>query len=164
VIQAVRAGYTAMVLEQRCFCERKGQEGTGYFGCHHTAMGALLLGRTLVGERVWDISRSIDLLETLPEIDASKIACMGNSGSGTASYYAAGLIAPRPLVIVTGRTDPIFPLQGVEDVYKTIKNIYTMENAPENVRLVIGNGPHRFNVNDAWPVFQELSSWNNNCT
>jgi len=43
----------------------------------------------LLGERVWDISRSIDVLAHFEEIDIEKIGIMGNSGGGTASYYAA---------------------------------------------------------------------------
>ena len=52
-------------------------------------MVALLLGRTFIGERVWDVSRAIDALEAFPEIDTDKVAVMGNSGGGTCSFYAA---------------------------------------------------------------------------
>ena len=38
---------------------------------------------------MWDISRAVDLLETIPEIDSKKILLTGNSGGGTATYYAA---------------------------------------------------------------------------
>ena len=53
----------------------------------------LLIGRTPIGERVWDIQRMIDVLEKhLTEyIDPNKIICMGNSGGGTATFYAAAL-------------------------------------------------------------------------
>jgi hypothetical protein len=52
---------------------------------------ALMLGRTLVGERIWDISRCIDALENFPECDMDKIFITGNSGGGTISYYSACL-------------------------------------------------------------------------
>ncbi len=97
-LQIVREGYAALVVEQRGFGERKCETriGEGYTSrgdttCEHPAMVASLLGRTMVRERAWDISRAIDMLETMPEIDKDHIALMGNSGGGTASYYTAAL-------------------------------------------------------------------------
>lgn len=92
--QIVKEGYAALVLEQRGFGERKSEaflkfEPKADTTCWHVAMTAILMGRTLIGERVWDISRAIDMLCTLPYIDSEKIAVMGNSGGGTATYYAA---------------------------------------------------------------------------
>lgn len=101
-IQAVKEGYAALVIEQRGFGERVSMKSwigdaetkkkireKGETGCFHPAMVASLLGRTLIGERVWDVSRAIDALNEFKEIDTDKIACMGNSGGGTATYYAA---------------------------------------------------------------------------
>ncbi len=92
-LQIVREGYAALTVEQRGFGERKCDENilSGPTTCAHPAMVALLLGRTMVRERAWDVSRAIDMLETLPEIDSTHIALMGNSGGGTATYYAAAL-------------------------------------------------------------------------
>lgn len=93
-IQIVKEGYAALVLEQRAFGERISQriiDHNPYYRttCYLPAMAAQLLGRTLIGERVWDISRAIDALAEFPEIDMDRVACMGNSGGGTATYYAA---------------------------------------------------------------------------
>lgn len=88
--QIVGEGYAALVLEQRAFGERKSPKMRERTTCPHPSMVALLLGRTMVGERVWDVSRAIDALEdSFPEIDTSKVAIMGNSGGGTCSFYAA---------------------------------------------------------------------------
>ena len=56
-------------------------------------MTALLMGRTTIGERVWDICRLVDVLEGsfAHKVDVHKICCMGNSGGGTATAYAAAL-------------------------------------------------------------------------
>lgn len=88
-LQIVKRGYAALVLEQRGFGERKTPFEKGKTTCSHIAMVALMLGRTMLGERVWDISRAIDLVSTFPEVDTDRICCMGNSGGGTATYYAA---------------------------------------------------------------------------
>jgi len=93
-IQAVEEGLAALCIEQRGFGERISQRSISRnpyhrTACHTPTMAALLLGRTMIGERVWDISRAIDALEEFDEIDKEKIGCMGNSGGGTATYYAA---------------------------------------------------------------------------
>lgn len=207
--QVVDHGWAAIALEQRCFGERADGRPAELRhvpgGCHHATHAASLLGRTMAGERVWDVSRAIDAIEELPELDATRIACMGNSGGGTVTWYAAcydsritaimpscsictyrdsigsidhccdnylpgalrhfdmpdlaGLVAPRPLVVVAGRDDEIFPIAGVRDAFDTIKQIYTAAGAGDSCALVEGAGGHRFYAADAWPVFQRLTSW-----
>ena len=99
-VQAINNGYAALTMELRGFGELKSKAQMEVFPksestCAHAAMTANLLGRTLIGERAWDISRAVDLLETMPEIiNAKKILLTGNSGGGTATYYAA-CIEPR---------------------------------------------------------------------
>lgn len=208
-LQAVRQGYAALVIEQRCFGERKDNRPPDVASlgrsCHHASMTTLLLGRTMIGERVWDVSRAIDALSEFSEINTGQIGCMGNSGGGTITYYAtclderigiampscsvctlrdsiatidhcednyipgilryfemgdlAGLIAPRPLIVVAGRHDEIFPLRGVEETFDTIRQIYVAAGAPEQCKLVIGEDDHRFYADLAWPVFRELAGW-----
>ena len=95
-VQAVRQGYIALAIEQRGMGERKALNTlkrrvslTPQGGCYYEATTALMLGRTLIGERCWDISCAIDLLKEFPQCDLDKIIITGNSGGGTASYYAA---------------------------------------------------------------------------
>ena len=86
-IRAVKEGFAALAIEQRAFglC--------GGTACERPAMTALLLGRTLVGERVWDIMRALDAMEThfADTVTLAGSVLMGNSGGGTATYYAACL-------------------------------------------------------------------------
>lgn len=88
--QIVKEGYIALAIEQRCFGECGGTaEGPG---CTIPALTALLYGRTTVAERVFDVKRAIDVvLKNFDFIDEAKIACMGNSGGGTATIYSAAL-------------------------------------------------------------------------
>lgn len=96
-LQALEKGFVALCLDQRGMGERRttrdknraGHEGKPL--CHVTSMNALLLGRTMIGERCFDISRAIDLALTYPQIDPERIIVTGNSGGGTATYYAACL-------------------------------------------------------------------------
>lgn len=95
-IQAVRNGFVALAVEQRCFGERAEvlQKVRWNHTCLDAVFHALMLGKTVVGERVWDVMRAIDLLQDQPEVDPDRIACMGNSGGGTATFFAA-CVEPR---------------------------------------------------------------------
>lgn len=204
-IQAVKEGYAALAIEQRCFGERKDNQPEHVHGCHQGTMGALLLGRTMIAERVWDVQRAIDVIEDFADIDNERIACMGNSGGGIISYYAAcldsrikivmpscsistykdsigkiyhctdnyipgiynyfemgelaGLIASRPLIVVAGKEDSIFPIDGVKENFELIQKVYDLAGAGDKCRLVIGQEGHKFYPEMAWPVFKELSNW-----
>ena len=91
-IQAVRNGWAALAVEQRCFGERLGD-------CQRESLDALMLGKTLTGERVFDVMRAIDFIETQPDLDSMRIGCMGNSTGGTVTFYAA-CVDPRIRVAV----------------------------------------------------------------
>ena len=90
-IQAVREGYCALAIEQRGMGERRprGPYQDGAQMCAYEAQMALLLGRTILAERIWDVSKAIDLMDNFSEVDTDKIMITGNSGGGTASFYAA---------------------------------------------------------------------------
>lgn len=90
-VRAVKEGFAAIAMEQRNFGECGGDENGP--GCFESSMTALLMGRTTVGERVWDVCRLIDVVEAeLSDlVDTKKICCMGNSGGGTTTAYVAAL-------------------------------------------------------------------------
>lgn len=200
--QIIARGQAALTVEQRCFGERGGTpDGPA---CYQTAMQALLLGRTLIGERCWDISRAIDVIEAhFPMIDPAEIAVMGNSGGGTTSVYAAalderiaaampscafcgylpsigaqyhcscnyvpgiardfdmgdlaGLIAPRPMVIVNGEKDEIFPIDSAKEQFVIAQMLYAAAGAPDSLRHIIGGEGHRFYAAIGWPAFDEVT-------
>ncbi len=201
----VRRGVAALCLEQRSFGERREQmqKAVSPHGCHDATMHALMLGRTLIGERVFDVDRGLDYLETRDDVDFKRLGVMGNSGGGTISLFAAallprirfampscyfctfrdsimsiyhcadnyvpglllsaemadvmGLFAPRPVVIVAGKTDPIFPLAGVRRAFRQLKRIYQAAGAEKRCHLVVGQGGHRFYAREAWPkMLKEL--------
>ncbi|MDR1566965.1 MAG: alpha/beta hydrolase family protein [Treponema sp.] len=194
-VRVIKEGYAALAIEQRCFGEQGGTEKGP--DCTVSSLAALLIGRTAIGERVWDVQRALDVVEKeFPEIDRNKIICMGNSGGGTSAFFAscvdsrikysmpsgyfcsfddcigamyhctcnfipnirlffdmgdlAGLVAPRPMVIVSGRDDPIFPLPGVQKAYKEARRMYSGAGAPDKLALVVGEGGHRFFADLGW--------------
>lgn len=77
--------------ETRSASEDNGSDWPRYFGDYASGMTALLCGRTLVAGRVRDIVRSIDLLETRPEIDPQRLYGVGVEAAGVAMLHAAAL-------------------------------------------------------------------------
>jgi len=78
----------------------------------------------------------------------------------------AGAIAPRPLVIVAGRIDELFPFAGVEAAFADIQGIYraaakSVGNPAiqQRCQLVVGEGGHRFYATQAWEAFRQVSGW-----
>lgn len=87
--------------------------------------------------------------------------CACNFVPGISKYFdmaeLAGLIAPRPLVIVSGKEDKIFPLDTAEHEFKRLKEIYYKNSsAPENCVHVKGDGGHRYYYKDAKKEFEKL--------
>ena len=201
-VQFLQEGYCALCIEQRNFGECANTLGKTR-GCIVPSLSALLYGRTTIGERVFDIQRAIDILpKHFPVIDTDAIACMGNSGGGTATIYAAameerislampscalctygdsigamhhcpcnfipnialdfdmgdlcGLIAPRPLIVVSGALDDIFPHNGVAESVEVASNYYRAANAPDACTWLEGEGGHRFYADLSWPVFRKM--------
>ena len=64
-------------------------------------MHALMLGKTLIGERVFDLIRGIDFVNTRADLDSSRIGCMGNSAGGLVSFYTACLDERIRLAVVS---------------------------------------------------------------
>lgn len=55
----------------------------------------------------------------------------------------AALVAPRPLLIANTDKDPIFPLDGVVDVYDRVRTLYRTLGHEENIGIHIAEGPHK---------------------
>ena len=203
-IGCMRRGIAGLCIEQRAFGERREhhQEQLSPHPCHDAVMHSLMLGSTLIAERVFDVDRGIDYLAQRGDVAMDQIGVMGNSGGGTVTTYSAalldrvsyampscvfctyreslmriyhcadnyipgilrwaemgdvlGLFAPRPVVVVAGRSDPIFPLAGVRKAFAQLRKVYKAFKAEDNCRLVIGRGGHRFYAAPAWREMMDV--------
>lgn len=194
-IGCIKRGIPAVCLEQRYMGEHS-TDPEHQPACYEPAMRALMRGSTALGERVFDVDRTIDWMASRGDFDMTQIGIMGNSGGGTTSMFAGavlprlthvmpscsfssfadsicamhhcscnyvphlleygesadvvGLTAPRPLVIVNGIHDPIFPLSAANEQFGRLRAIYAAFGAPENCVHVLGDGEHRFYAEPAW--------------
>jgi hypothetical protein len=72
------------------------------------------------------------------------------------SADVVGLFAPKPIVLVAGATDPIFPIDGVREAFAAVQAIYTAAGAEDRCALVVGDGGHRFYEDLGWGRLLEL--------
>ena len=71
----------------------------------------------------------------------------------------AGLIAPRPLIVVSGENDGLFPVEGAKEQVRIARASYEAAGAPGRIAHVIGPEGHRFYAALSWPVFDALTGW-----
>ena len=96
-LQAAEKGYLAVAIEQLGFGEREERslKPRSPHRLTDAANHALLLGRTLLGEKCWDVSAVIDWLLTsdaLPAaIDPARLNLFGHSSGGSNAFLAAAL-------------------------------------------------------------------------
>jgi predicted peptidase len=203
-VQAVREGYLTIAPTTRAFGETrtprdKAEDAT--HSCRTQLMHDLLVGRTPIGDRVWDISRLIDWALATQAVDAERIAITGNSGGGTVSLFAAavetwisvavpssyfctfvgsigsihhcdcnyvpgilrlgemadvaGLVAPRAFCAISGKDDPIFPIEQARTAFERLKQIYTVAGVPEKCEHYVGHAGHRYYKDGAWPFVRK---------
>ncbi|QDT11686.1 alpha/beta hydrolase family protein [Planctomycetes bacterium K23_9] len=55
----------------------------------------------------------------------------------------AALVAPRPLLISNSDKDGIFPLEGVVETHRQVRDVYRLYGAPDKLGLQITEGPHK---------------------
>lgn len=96
-LQAVARGWAALVIEQRGF----GQRAAARTSCNDLALHSLHRGRPLTGQRVLDVMRAIDFAATQPDLDSTRVGCIGNSTGGTVSFYAACIDERITLAVVS---------------------------------------------------------------
>lgn len=201
----LRRGIAALCIEQRCFGERREtriRRPCPRNGCHDAVTRLQLLGRTLLGERVFDVERAIDYLAARGDVDMYRVGVMGHSSGGTTSMYAAallpqiawcmpsgstgtyagtfasiyhcgcsiipgvlqwmemgdvlGAIAPRPLVLVSGRNDEIMPIDQARKTYRHARAIYSAAGAAGKIRFAQGPGGHDYYAKQGWSQMLKL--------
>jgi hypothetical protein len=105
-IQVVEAGMAAVAIEPLAFGARRdaitARKGLGTAACQPAAGGAMLVGETMLGWRVWDVMRTVDYIQTRPELDANRVGLMGISGGGTVTLFGAALEPRIKAALVSG--------------------------------------------------------------
>lgn len=107
--QLAQQGFLVFVPEQRGFGARMEPHPGLIFGselwrssCRALAYNALMVGKTLLGLRVWDVMRTLDYIASRPEPMVDGVGCLGLSGGGTTTLYSAALDPRITVAVLSG--------------------------------------------------------------
>jgi len=108
-IELVKRGFLVAAPELLGFGDMRLRENTGQDpnqnSCYRIATNLLMAGKTLAGQRIDQIRRTIDYLATRPDADTDRIGVMGISGGGLVCSYAAAVDERLKAVVVSGYTN-----------------------------------------------------------
>lgn len=202
-VRLAERGYVTLSPDHIGFGERAEYvDGDSAKGYRLTMLKFQLLGQTILGWRVWDLQRALDLLATRPEVQAERLGCVGLSLGGELTLYLAGLderikvavisgflntfhdtfysvehcncgyvpgilkfaemgdiaalIAPRPMLIESGRRDTGFPTAAALEGYALARRAYTLLGAEDRLDVEVFDGGHAFSGRKA---FSWLDRW-----
>lgn len=86
--------------------------------------------------------------------------CVCNYVPGILQYAEmadiAGLIAPRPLLVESGRQDPIFPSEATASAFANLKEIYRVFEAEQHLKAVYFEGGHAWYGAETYDWLAEL--------
>lgn len=203
-VQAAELGYISVAPDMRGFGELMLDDDLSAGrsdSCQQLSQRLMMVGKTLLGMRVYDSMCWVDYLRSLDEVDNDHIYITGQSGGGTGTLFSAaidprfaqaapscyfctfrdsilamshctcnyapgmlnlcemsdvaGLIAPRPMIVIAGQEDKIFPIEAVQRSYEKLQAIYDAFGAADNLELYIGPEGHRYYRARVWDFFNE---------
>lgn len=152
------------------YLDASGKPGVKGNTSEHTmvGVGALLVGQSTAGYRIWDGIRAIDYLVSRPEIDAKRIGCTGNSGGGTLTAYLMALderiACAAPSCYIT-TLERLFATIGPQDAEQNITGqvAFGMEHtdfvtmrAPRPTLICIASQDY-FDQVGSWTTFREAT-------
>ena len=108
--QLALRGFITFVPEVRAFGEREKdsekvvpREDRDYrTSCRKSSFNSMLLGRPIIGGKIWDMMRAIDYLQTREEVNPEKIACLGLSMGGMITLYGAAVDQRIKAAVISG--------------------------------------------------------------
>lgn len=107
--QLAKRGYMVFAPDLRGFGQRledpdqrEADDPAWISSCYAVSVNALLLGKTLLGMRVYDVMRLIDYIQTRPETDTESLGCVGLSGGGMLTLFTTALDERITCAVVSG--------------------------------------------------------------
>lgn len=100
--QLARRGYVVLAPDLRCFGERSDWNPPDHYACDTNLVHAVMDGWSPLSQNLWDLARALDVLETHPLVDASRIGMVGLSYGGTMTLFLAAWDERVAAAVVSG--------------------------------------------------------------
>ncbi|HZJ83698.1 MAG TPA: alpha/beta hydrolase family protein [Clostridia bacterium] len=141
-IELVKRGFIVIVPELLGFGDRRLDEDLdndpNSNSCHMISTYLLMMGKTMAGLRINDVTRTIDYLETRDDVDINSIGCMGISGGGLVCGFATALDDRIKAAVVSGYINTF--IDSVMSLYHCVDNfipgVVKHAEMPEIIGLV----------------------------
>jgi dienelactone hydrolase len=108
-VELVKRGYVVFIPEVIGFGDRRLKEDMEKDptenSCYRLATSLLMIGKTLAGQRVFELKKGIDYLCSREEVDSSRIGCIGFSGGGQICAYTSALDERIKATVISGYTN-----------------------------------------------------------
>ncbi|MGH2353283.1 MAG: alpha/beta hydrolase family protein [Chloroflexota bacterium] len=102
-VRFAEAGFVTLAPEHVGFGERQQfDRGDPQKGYRLTNLKLQLLGMSVIGLRLWDLQRGLDLLQARPEVIPDRIGCAGLSLGGEMTLYLAALDDRVRAAVISG--------------------------------------------------------------
>lgn len=100
--QLALEGYVVLAPDLRCFGERQDWNPEDHYACDTNLVHAVMAGWDPLTQNVWDLRRCLDLLETHPLVDPTRMGMVGISYGGTVTLFTAAVDSRVAAAVVSG--------------------------------------------------------------
>jgi dienelactone hydrolase len=101
-LQLVRRGYVVLAPDLRCFGERLDEMPADHYACDTNLVHAVMAGCNPLTQNLWDMARSLDVLEQHPLVDPGRLGVVGLSYGGTVSLFLAAYDERVAAAVISG--------------------------------------------------------------
>jgi dienelactone hydrolase len=189
--ELARRGHLVLAPDLRCFGERADWNPDDHYACDTNLVHQVMAGWNPMTQNIWDLARSLDVLEAHPLVDPGRLGAVGFSYGGTLSLFLAAtdrrvaavvvsgyfsswaeshkvpwnmcgsqilhgmlgriehvdlgaLVVPRPLLVESGRHDPLFPWTEARAALATLRPLYERAGAGDRLVHDVFEGEHEW--------------------
>jgi dienelactone hydrolase len=101
-LQLARRGYVVLAPDLRCFGERLDWNPEDHYACDTNLVHAAMAGWNPLAQNIWDLRRSLDVLQEHPLVDPTRLGMVGISYGGTVTLFTAAVDERVAASVVSG--------------------------------------------------------------
>ena len=100
--ELARRGHVVLAPDLRCFGERLDWNPEDHYACDTNLVHQVMAGWSPLTQNLWDCARALDVLETHPLVDPSRLGVVGFSYGGTIALFLAAWDRRVAAAVVSG--------------------------------------------------------------